>query len=279
VDSSKQPIQPWTKDKLALLARYLSAYSRIMSKQKTTWLRKYSYIDAFASLGMYLDRDTRDLVNGSPLVALECEPPFDEYWFIELAADRLEYLKSIVPNLKTSDRCRFIQGDANNVLSQRLCREITRHTYQRGLIFLDPYGLQVEWQTICSLSEAKAFDVFFNFPIMGVNRILDRRHRPPRPRLNLLERVMGETSWIDRLYLSQVDLFGEEHSRRERITAEALAKMCIGNIGQLFEYVSTPVIMRNSSNAPLYALFLASHNQTAVKITNDIFKRYERLRR
>jgi hypothetical protein len=49
-------------------------------------------------------------------------------------------------------------------------------------------------------------------------------------------------------------------------------------IFSLFSFVSNPVIMTNSKNAPLYALFLASHNQTAVKIVNDIFSRYERLR-
>ena len=53
--------------------------------------------------------------------------------------------------------------------------------------------------------------------------------------------------------------------------------MYIGEVGKLFHYVSVPVVMRNSNRAPLYALFLASRNEQAVKITNDIFRRYERL--
>jgi hypothetical protein len=36
--------------------------------------------------------------------------------------------------------------------------------------------------------------------------------------------------------------------------------------------------MKNSKNAPLYALMLASHNKTAVNIMNSIFEKYECIR-
>lgn len=53
-------------------------------------------MDAFAGVGQYEDADQRAYVNGSPLVALKCEPPFDEYVFIERIAGRLQTLSSIV---------------------------------------------------------------------------------------------------------------------------------------------------------------------------------------
>ena len=62
------------------------------------------------------------------------------------------------------------------------------------------------------------------------------------------------------------------------MSAEKLAELYIADIRKLFGYASMPVVMRNSTNTPLYALFLASGNRTAVEITNDIFKRYDRLR-
>ncbi|MDA8189820.1 MAG: hypothetical protein M0T85_16895 [Dehalococcoidales bacterium] len=43
------------------------------------------YVDAFASIGLYHDSDLQAYVDGSPVVALKCEPAFDEYWFIELS--------------------------------------------------------------------------------------------------------------------------------------------------------------------------------------------------
>ena len=68
------------------------------------------------------------------------------------------------------------------------------------------------------------------------------------------------------------------HLLRDTIQAEWLARLYTNQIGTLFSFVSQPVIMMNSRNAPLYALFLASHNERAVKIVDDIFKRYEHLR-
>src|SRR4051812_38309911 len=79
----------WSRDKLALLGQYLAAYVRIMtSPQQRKWLRRFSYIDAFSNAGQYGDEEAGTLVQGSPLVALDCEPPFDQYWFIERSEPR-----------------------------------------------------------------------------------------------------------------------------------------------------------------------------------------------
>jgi len=172
-----------------------------------------------------------------------------------------------------------VLGDSNAILTEEVAKTIRYEKFNRGFVFLDPYGFQVEWLTINCLAQARAFDIFVNFPIMGVNRVLDRKRKPDEGTLDLLKRMMGETECVERLYETQVDLFGERRSSRERSSAHQLARIYIDNIRKLFGHVSTPVVMRNSTNAPLYALFLASHNQTAVKITNDIFKRHERLRR
>ena len=66
---------------------------------------------------------------------------------------------------------------------------------------------------------------------------------------------------------------------RDAISAIGLANIYLDQMKQLFPHVSSPVIMRNSKNGPLYALFLASHNAKGVEIMNDIFNRYERLKK
>ncbi len=58
----------------------------------------------------------------------------------------------------------------------------------------------------------------------------------------------------------------------------ALASLYTTQLKSLFPYVSNPALMRNSTNSALYALCLASHNETAIKITNNIFDRHEQLR-
>ena len=267
----------WSEEKLGLLEKYLKAYARIMNSQKRKWLKAFHYIDAFAGSGQARVKDEERYIEGSPLRALQCDPPFDCYWFIELSPQRVEELKSLqsqFPNRKVIIR----RGDCNRILCEEVIPQITRKSKQRALIFLDPYGLQVEWTTVEALARAKTFDVFVNFPLMAVTRILKRDEPPTGWRMNLLKKVMGDDSWVGKIYSNQLTLFGEVLRVRDVMRAEWLARIYADQVSNIFKFVSKPVIMTNSKNAPLYALFLASHNPTAVKIVNDIFNRYVRLR-
>ncbi|MDI7277068.1 MAG: three-Cys-motif partner protein TcmP, partial [Anaerolineae bacterium] len=254
-----ETIRAWSRDKLTLLSDYLHAYSRIMAAQKATWLRSYGYIDAFAGAGRYLDAESREYIEGSPFVALRCVPPFDEYRFIERSPVRLEDLRKRV-QVELPDRVvRYHLGDANEILSETISREITFEGFRRGFVFLDPHGLELEHSTISFLAQARAFDVFVNFSVMGINRILEREQRPDSNTLGLLRRVMGEVGWLDELYAVQPALIeGTDRAYRGRLRAEQVAGEYAERVGRLFPFVSHPVLMRNSRRAPLYVLFLAS---------------------
>jgi three-Cys-motif partner protein len=272
-------IGKWSEEKLELLEKYLRAYARIMSsqKRKRRWPEAFHYIDAFAGSGQARAKDEERYIEGSPLRALQCDPPFDCYWFIERSPQRVEKLESLqsqFPNRKIIIR----QGDCNQILREEVIPQITLESKQRALVFLDPYGLQVEWGTVVALAKARTFDVFVNFPLMAVTRILKRDEPPTGWRMNLLKKAMGNDSWVGKIYSNRLTLFGEVLRVRDVMRAKWLARIYADQVSNIFKFASKPVIMTNSKNAPLYALFLASHNQTAVKIVNDIFSRYERLR-
>jgi hypothetical protein len=254
----------WSEEKLDLLARYLKAYSDIMNNQKTSnnptgrpWLRSYYYVDAFAgSVRPRAKEEEERYIDGSPLRALQTEPKFDGYWFIDLSSRRAVLRDRIIPRLSYSSR-------------------------QRAFIFLDPYGLQVGWDTIRELAETKTCDIFINFSVMGVTRLLPREQSPDPEAVQRINRVMGSTDWITQIYRepagTQLGLFGEQETpspSRETIPAEWLAKLYTQQLKSLFPNVSKPVLMKNSTNSVLYALCMASHNKTAIDITNDIFSRY-----
>jgi three-Cys-motif partner protein len=40
----------------------------------------------------------------------------------------------------------------------------------RAVLFLDPYGMQVEWQTLQSIRETRAIDLLYLFPIGAILR-------------------------------------------------------------------------------------------------------------
>jgi three-Cys-motif partner protein len=272
----------WSEEKLDLLAQYLNAYSVIMNKQKKSWLRAYYYIDAFAgSVRPRAKEDEQKYIDGSPLRALQTEPPFDAFWFIDISPQRIERIERLQEEFP--ERALEIRlGNCNEILCNEIIPQISYASKRRAFVFLDPYGLQVEWETVRELATTRTCDIFVNFSVMGVTRLL-AKDKPPEPStVEQLSKVMGETDWITQIYQppAQLSLFAEQEPAltRETIRAEWLAGLYVEQLRSIFPHVSRPVLMRNSTNAVLYALCIASHNQTAVRITNDIFNRYERLR-
>lgn len=275
----------WSEEKLDLLAKYLKAYSVIMNEQKKSWLRAYYYIDAFAgSVRPRAQKDEQRYIDGSPLRALQTEPQFDGYWFVDVSprrVERVQRLRAEFSNCVIDVR----QGNCNEVLCNEIVPQLPYSSKQRAFVFLDPYGLQVDWETVRELANTRTCDIFVNFSVMGVTRLLPRDQNPEPEVVEQLSKVMGSTNWITEIYREppgiQLDLFGnptEPTSSRDTIQAEWLASLYTEQLQSLFPHVSRPVLMRNSTNSVLYALCLASHKQTAIKITNEIFNRYERLR-
>lgn len=291
-DEGEDIIGRWSEEKLDLLAQYLKAYSDIMNNQKTSnnpagkpWLQAYYYIDAFAgSIRPRAKEDEQRYIDGSPLRALQTEPQFDAYWFIDISPQRVERVERLRKEFP-SHSIEIWQGNCNEILCNEIIARIPYRSKKRAFVFLDPYGLQVDWETIRELANTRTCDIFINFSVMGVTRLLPRDKPPESEVIEQLSKVMGSTDWIAQIYQPpahvQLSLFPVEQEpaiSRESIRAEWLAKLYTEQLGSLFSHVSRPVLMKNSTNSVLYALCLASHNQTAVKITNDIFGRYERLR-
>jgi three-Cys-motif partner protein len=285
-------IGKWSEEKLDLLAQYLKAYSTIMNNQKTdnnplgrAWLESYYYIDAFAGSVRPRSQDEERYIDGSPIRALRTEPRFDHYWFIDLSPKRIERvtnLRNDFPDCNIDIR----QGNCNDVLLNEIIPHFSRSRPKRAFVFLDPYGLQVDWETVRGLAKTEACDIFVNFSVMGVTRLLPRDQSPEPRVIKQLNQVMGCTNWIEQIYQEpptvQLDIFAvspESRVSREAIRAEWLASLYEEQLQKLFPYVSRSVLMKNSTNSALYALCLASHNKKAVKITNEIFNRHEKLTR
>ena len=113
----------WSEIKLDIVREYAQAYSTVLAKQ--TRIRKYLYIDAFAGAGVHISKQTGEFVPGSPLNALNVQPPFSEYHFIDLDGDKAEHLRQLAgdaPNVSVYNE------DCNSVL---LGKVFTRARYRR----------------------------------------------------------------------------------------------------------------------------------------------------
>lgn len=270
----------WTRAKLKLLGDYLNAYMTIMDAQRRKeTIRRVVYIDAFAGPGLYEDEsgDQEEYLKGSPFVALKISRRFDAYWFIEKDENRAQQLRE---NLGTDPETkqlleagciRILSQDANLVLQNEAPREVRYEDYARALVFLDPYGLEVEFATVKALADSRAFELFVNFSVMGVNRLLRRQGPPEEWAKRKLERVFGEPVWED-LYTPAPTMFGDEFGHRGLVSPELVAGLYRQRLEDCFRHVSEPKIMRNSKGAPLYALMLASHKGVAKKLMNYLVK-------
>jgi three-Cys-motif partner protein len=266
----------WSEDKLSLLGKYLDAYTKIMKGQ--IWCRNgYHYIDAFAGTGRPKAKDEERYVNGSPRVALKISHPFRSYIFIEKEnwrVDKLKGLQAEFPNLNI----RIKQGDCNTIIVNEIVTQIRFENFNRGIIFLDPFGMDIEWETIEGIASTRALEIFLNFPVMAINRsvLVKEAYKFNPGQIERMNRFWGSSDWRDDLYEEDPTLFGPEIKKIPQ-TGKSLGKLFTSRLNEVFPEVSEPLVMINSKNAPLYCLIFAGHKESGKKIAQNIFSRFERL--
>lgn len=270
-------IGPWSEDKLLLLRKYLHAYTLIMQGQK--WCQNgYYYIDAFAGTGKPRARDEERYVDGSPRVALTLQYPFRSYIFVEKKPWRVQRLRALQEEFTNRD-IRIEEGDCNIIIRTKVTPLIRYEHYNRGLIFLDPFGMDVEWLTIQEIADTRALEIFVNFPVMALNRTVlsNDPNALTEAQIERMNRFWGSPDWRDDIYEEVPTLFGPVEVKIRRTTDERLGQLFKHRLGEVFPHVTDPLLMTNSKNAPLYCLMLASHNSTGAKIVDQIFAGYRRL--
>ncbi|MEY2411023.1 MAG: hypothetical protein QOF48_3693 [Verrucomicrobiota bacterium] len=148
------------------------------------------------------------------------------------------------------------------------------------MLFLDPYGMQVTWDTMKAIAKTKAIDLWILFPLgIGVNRLLRRDAKISEGWQRRLDDFFGTPHWRDAFYQMKTEqgLFGEEAQTEKTADFRAIGKFFVEHLGTIFPGVAkNPLALHNSVNTPLYLLCFAAGNErgakTAVKIAQDILK-------
>jgi three-Cys-motif partner protein len=259
----------WSLVKHEIISKYASTYTTILSKQR--FARRIVYIDGFAGAGVAIDGETGEYVPGSAVRALEIQPEFDEYHFIELDDRKRSLLRRLTEN---NPRVTVHRGDCHRVLVEDVLPRCLYEDYSRGLCLLDPYGLTVDYGLLQRIGAMKSVEIFFNFMVVSANRnvLWTDPARVSRSRWPLLTKAWGDESWRTDLYERQADLLGgrERKISNERVVEKYRDRLRMAG----FKYVPKPIPMRNSHNATVYYLFFASPNRTGAEIVDDIFRTY-----
>jgi three-Cys-motif partner protein len=258
----------WSEIKLDMIKEYAKAYSTILSAQKGF---HHIYIDAFAGAGYHISRTTGEMVAGSPVNALKVEPPFKEYYFIDLDKSKAAELQKIA---QEQSNVFVFEGDCNDILLNEVFPKVRYKDYRRALCLLDPYGLHLDWNIIRTAGQMGTIEIFLNFPVADINRnVLWRNPEKVSPeQLKRWTRLWGDDSWKPVAYDTQRNLFGFEEKTDTKSVVDAFRKRLKDAAG--FAYVPEPIPMRNTHGAVVYYLFFASPKPVAAKIVKHIFDKY-----
>jgi three-Cys-motif partner protein len=261
----------WSELKLEIIEKYGAAYTAVFANFLN--LKKY-YIDGFSGAGVHISRKTGARVEGSPARALKVTPPFDGFYFIDLDADKTEYLRTLCGDRRD---VQIHTGDANKYLTEDLLPTIQYKNFNRALCLLDPYGLDLVWDVIRQAGQSKAVDMFLNFPVMDINRnaIWRNPEKVPQSGVDRMTKLWGDQSWREAAYAEsrQTNLFEPEMLKQRNVEIVAAFRKRLKTVAG-FGFVPEPLPMRNSRNTVVYYLFFASPKAVAEKIITDIFNKY-----
>jgi len=261
----------WSEVKLDIIKEYAEAYSVIMNAQLN--IQQYLYIDGFAGAGVHISKRTKEYLPGSPLNALNVEPPFKEFHFIDLDGGRADVLRKLCVDYSN---VKVYEGDCNDLLLQKIFPLAKYSDYRRALCLLDPYGLHLKWEVVFKAGQMKSIEIFLNFPVMDMNMNVFRRkpQKVDKSQLARMNAFWGDESWRNVAYKKTKGLFGD---MEEKATIKKVVKAYQNRLKEVagFAYVPDPIPMRNLTGSVLYYLFFASPNKTGAKIVKDIFNKYK----
>jgi len=143
-------------------------------------------------------------------------------------------------------------------------------------VFIDPYGMQVNWTTLEALAATRSVDIALLFPTGPLNRMLTRDGKLPVEWARRIDDHLGPYDWRSSWYETgeAPDLFSPATPRVEKtITVEGLRAFVLQRLRSLFPHVCEAQLeLRNSRNVVLYHLFIicANPGEQAGKIAMNI---------
>jgi three-Cys-motif partner protein len=276
-----------TELKLWIVENYLSAFAKALKPHfSELW-----YIDAFAGTGFRTVRHQAresDLIDvavperveqrpGSARIAIDVMPQFDRLVFMESKSSHCTALHELAR--QHSDREIFIvKDDANRAIQSAIGRGNWHRT--RAVMFLDPYGMDVEWTTLEAIAATKAIDVWFLFSLEGLYRQATRRSSSiDANKRAAITRILGTDAWENELYsdLGQGDMFGGQEKQRTA-NVRSLERYVKARLETIFPKVLEPLALPLEQKPQRFSLFLCISNAEpkalglATRIANHILK-------
>jgi len=143
-----------------------------------------------------------------------------------------------------------------------------------ALVFLDPFGMQINWESICQLKDTRS-DVWILVPSgVAINRLLDKKMNLKQ--IDKLENFFGlSKSKIEEIFYRQEtksSLFGEDKTiKKINDPVSKIIEIYNQQLKTVWNFVTPkPLELKNSKNCTIFHFIFASNNRTALKIASEI---------
>lgn len=254
-------VGPWAEDKY----RYVGMYAEIFSTgMKKAWDKRV-YLDLFSGPGSSKVRGKNRVVLGSPMIALNVPDRFDSYVFADENAQKLDALKVRVGAMEPPPDVTYIQGDANNVVDRVTAAIPATHRKTLSFCFLDPYNLDIHFETVRKLATDRAMDFLILLALyVDANRNLSTYINEQS---QTIDRLLGDPRWRDAWRVAEaarepfVPFLASEYSTR----MQTLGYLPVG----LADMVK---IHTYEKHLPLYYLAFFSRDKTGLRLWKQVLK-------
>lgn len=249
-----QCVGQWAADKHHYLKQYVEATRAVRAKFLPPVGRGgAAFIDLFAGPGTVRVRDSGEICDGSPLVALRhADAPFTKLVLCDLDPNNARALRA--RTAAENPRVTVIEGDCNTHIA-----EVTRAIPEYGLniALIDPFALRaLKFKTLERLAAFERMDLMVHFPTADIKRNLAQNENTR----TWLDEALGTKEWAAKI-ASSTDV---------AVLIE-IFKQQLGLLGYQSQHVRSEPI-RNNQNATLYYLVYASKSPRGDAIWQSITK-------
>jgi three-Cys-motif partner protein len=162
------PVGSWASLKLIFLNYVAGVYTTIMNVH---FKNRYFYIDLFSGPGINKVEDSNDdLIFGSPLL-ISTQHKFTKMLFCD---SKKIYCDALSERLKVvgipEENFSIYPKDCNLIIDEIISQVKNGHS----LIFIDPYGMDINWETMEKILQLNA-DIIINFQTRIISRGIEQQ--------------------------------------------------------------------------------------------------------
>lgn len=200
-------------------------------------------------------------------MALSVPDPFDKYIFCDQDSAHLETLRGRAVQINPSANVEYVRGDANHRVDdiEGLIPPHSREQTVLSFCFVDPFGLDVHFETIRRLGSSRAMDFLILLALgMDATRNWGTYLKPDSMKVT---NFLGNASWRQRWAIASA-----AGMSRTRFLAEEYAAG-MSKLGYLTPGLDRMIEVRtHDNNMRLYYLAFFSKNERGYRFWDEVRK-------